>query len=369
MLGTIGLGGIIRWGRHAGAREHARDVDAARHSLLSIQDQLERGILDGADGEAQALYDQLPDTPEACLVLAHASFKTPDVRGQMHGVEVLQRELQEHPARAECAALLAEIHRRMDEQDAATRLEGQAAAGQPDTGAAWYVRSFATRDPNTALRYARQAVKHAPAWDLAWGRVARLCLLAGELDEAQRAGETLLRLGADRVDWSCFLARILLRQDRLAEALERYSAAIDDQRLDSRPYVERAHVQRRRGHYSEAVADYDRGIALIRRAGKSPVWVLHEHAVALWILRQPEAAIKHLWAIRNELRGPFYDDARLYLILREQGARDDADQVLARALRKIADADPWLQKVFWCLAGQLAPAEFVRDAKAHGTAE
>jgi serine/threonine protein kinase/tetratricopeptide (TPR) repeat protein len=358
-LAVVGVWAGIRWSRHATEqRQQAR----GREELLTIQDLLERGQVASAKPKAEAVFTRYPQIPEAALVYAQATFRLVDVRGRAGAIGVLQGELQQDATRSDCAALLAEIYRATGEPDHAAELERQAQRQAPDTAEAWYLRSFATLDKEKALQCARNAANRAPKWALPWERLARLSLLTDNLDEALRAAATLLEIGGDPYEWSRFRGIILAREGRLEEAIQQYDALVRKHGGRPMAYMERGHVYRRLGRYAEAVDDYTTALELNRAGGGLPIWARHHRAVALWILGRIAEAAEDCRAMRADLGRPFYCDARLYVILRDEGRSAEAEEVLSRALRDIGDTEPWLRKVFDCLAKRLAPDDLIHDA-------
>jgi hypothetical protein len=63
--------------------------------------------------------------------------------------------------------------------------------------------------------------------------------------------------------------------------------------------------------------------------------------------------------VREKL-GPTYADARWFLILRDQGLRAEAAEVLESAYRSTGDS--WLRQILKCLNGRLAPETLVEEA-------
>jgi tetratricopeptide (TPR) repeat protein len=97
------------------------------------------------------------------------------------------------------------------------------------------------------------------------------------------------------------------------------------------------------------------------------VWCIYQRATPLWILGRTEEALRDYRDVRRLLGRPSYGDARAFLILREQGRVPEANDLLAAALRDVADA--WLREILRCLAGELTPEALVAEAEARGNAE
>jgi tetratricopeptide (TPR) repeat protein/predicted Ser/Thr protein kinase len=373
-LVMLGLGGGIWWTRYAQEQRHAREAAArqeqrerelieVRRELLQMQDVLERGESTAMVEKASALYGQYPQLPEACLVFAQVSFKDPGVPGRAYAVGLLERELGPGPARWERAALLAEIYRQRGNMAQAEELEARVKRDAPDTAEAWYVRSFATLDHDNALCYSRKATDRAPDWDLAWERRAKLALLTVNLDEALQAAQTLVAIGANRCVWGRFMAWVLVRQGRLDDAIEQYDDMLArDDPEKSNLYYERGHIWRRLGQYEKAVADYDRAVVLNGERPPSNLWIRYQRATPLSILGRTAEAAEDYRACLASLDRPSYSDARLYIILRDEGRPQEAASVVNRALEGVADSGPWLKSIFTCLAEQSAPEELIQSA-------
>ena len=105
-------------------------------------------------------------------------------------------------------------------------LESQAQNEAPNTAAAWFLWTFTTLDPQTAVAYAKRAVECKPEYKLAWERLTHLYVLTGEHEDALAAAQKLMDLGADPYIWACFQGRVLVKLARFAEAVDQYSKAI-----------------------------------------------------------------------------------------------------------------------------------------------
>jgi tetratricopeptide (TPR) repeat protein len=185
-----------------------------------------------------------------------------------------------------------------------------------------------------------------------------------DLTGALRGADTLIHLSEDVPGWTVVKGQILSRQGRFRQAIEQYSRAADMKETYARAYLQRAHAYRRIGAYELAVEDYSR---LMGHAETADNWTQYQRATPLWILGRTDEAIADYERFRNVFGKPFYADARRYLILREQGRADEAERVIRDALREVDD--PWLRRIFACLAGDIAPQDLVADAKTHGSRE
>jgi tetratricopeptide (TPR) repeat protein len=354
--------------RLAVEQERQRELITARREALSIQQVMDLDPRSSdALGRAQILCRQHPELPEAMLVLAQAEYWEPE-KGRAHAIARLRAELERDRGRWDCAALLADIYRGTAEPALAEGLDAQAERDTPDTGAAWYLRSFATLDRTKALQCVRKATKLSPAELLGWERLAYLSELSGDTEEALSAADALLARAGDPLRWIEFKTDVLVRQGRLGEAVEQYSALIHDSPGAYGAYYGRARAYRRMEKYAEAVADYDQAIALALASGRDTNmgWMVYHRATPLWILGRMEDAARDYEAARLALGRPSFGDARLAIILREQGDPGKADEVINRALTGTAGTNPWLESILNCLGGRRTPDELIEIAVGRG---
>ena len=170
---------------------------------------------------------------------------------------------------------------------------------------------------------------------LAWERLARASVITADPNEALRAADQLLAIGTDPVEWTLFRGSILARLGRFDEAIRTYDQAVSLNPRNRDAYHQRAHVWRRLGKYREAVADYTKALDLATAAGGNGVWTQYQRATAQWIGGNPEAAAEDY---RQARAGPtFYSDARRYIVLRDCGRAEEANDVLRTALRSVPD--------------------------------
>jgi tetratricopeptide (TPR) repeat protein len=345
-----------------------RELTRARWTVWWLQYRLECNPGPDALSRAAELYALYPELPEAALVRAQAQYRC----GQRNEVtRFLESMSQIHAARWEFRAMLAEMYRETGDLGRAARLAAQAERDAPDTAAGWYMRSLATFDRQRALWCAEQAVQREPTHALAWARLTTLRLVLGDLDGALRGADRVLALGAPSgpdtplclgfcpMSWHHLRGMILFRRGRFQEAIEEFT------RLNT--YISLAHAYRRIGEYEKAVAAYTRQI---HGAGEATprVWVFYQRATPLWILGRADEALADYRRVRVLLGKPFYSDARAYLILRELDRQEEAEQVLAAALREVENPS-WLRQIFRCLAVDITPDELVADGKARNNLE
>jgi serine/threonine protein kinase/Tfp pilus assembly protein PilF len=342
-------------------RQH--ELANARRTALACQEVLDDGATSSAVRSAEALFERHPELPEARLILAQVLFRNEGL--PRRAIRFLEGQLQRDPSPWASRALLAEIYRLAGNAEQADGLQAQAEGDSPDTAEAWYLRSFATLDLHTALRCARQAVQREPSHALAWQRLTGLCLKTGRLEDALRGADRLIELGQNNAQWIFFKGQAFASQGRFRQAIEQYSQVIAINPLGSKAYRYRAHAYRRVKEYEQSVADYTKAVEL---AGDKASYALpYQRATALWILGRTDEALEDYRQVRVMLGGPFYSDARRFLILRQQGRRREAEEVLQAALGDVKDH--WLRQVFRCLASRITPDELVADGAARDNLE
>jgi len=315
---------------------------------------------------ARGLYTRYPQLPEVRLLWALALYRNEESREQV--ILFLEKRLDRDTASWACRDLLAEIYENSGDAKRAEALRAEAERERPDTPEALYLRSFATLDPEQAVRYAEQAVDRYASTTLeflARQRLAHLRFAAGDLDGALQEADRLIELansgrylreqsayafGSSFV-WVTFKGHVLVRQGRVREGIECYQAC------GNLPPV--AHAYRRLKEYDKAVVAYTE---LIDGASNEvpDVYHLYQRATPLWILGRTEEALADYRRVRILLGRPFYADARQFLILQELDRPGEAREVLEAALRDVKE--PWLRRVFRCLAGEVTPDELVAAA-------
>jgi tetratricopeptide (TPR) repeat protein len=335
-------------------RTARRQLAQARRQALTLQSNMESGI--DVRTAAEALSRQSPQLTEAQLVLASMLFRSEQPFGG--GIAYLENEIRRRPTSWAQRLLLAEMYAKAGESTRAEELRALAEPDAPHTAEAWYLRSFATLHQPTALQCARRCVQADPDHTLAWRRLALLRADARDLDGAIEAADVLIALGETDDPWPAFKAGMLVRLGRVQEAIDVLTEIGD--------LFCRGHAYRRLGEYEKALEDYNHHVAT-RDEKIAPVWVFHQRATPLWILGRPEEALEDYRRVRIRLGRPFYSDARQYLILRDLGRDPEAERVLSKALDDVKD--PWLRRIFKCLAGQLTPEQLVHSPAAASNPE
>jgi tetratricopeptide (TPR) repeat protein len=336
-------------------------VEEARRTALVLQDSAEAGDATASVSLARGLMAAFERTHEPRLALAQALYRSGK---QEDAIVLLERtlleqtllyDLEEWPYRA----LLGEIYRATGDARRAEALQGRPQEKIPDTAEAWYLRSLATLDASEALRSATEAVKRDPTDPLAWTRLTRLRMRAGDFEGAIQGADRLLELGEPAVIWSALKGYALAFQDRFEEGIEQFTRAIAAEPDAMGLLRSRAHLRRKVGDYPGAIADYTRVLEAAEEHWPV-VWDHYQRATPLWIVGRTEEALQDYRRVRLLLGRPHFSDARACLILRYEGRQAEAQQILDAALRDVADS--WLRQVLRCLDGRITPQELVDDA-------
>jgi tetratricopeptide (TPR) repeat protein/predicted Ser/Thr protein kinase len=379
MVAVIAIGVSVRLEARSIKRQHTRQeaealrereqqrgeqLAKARRQLLAAQDQIERGRnISYVEAMAEVAGREYPELREAPLVWAQATFRGAAGTGRYAAILFLQRKVREDPSRWECAALLTEFYRKTGFSDLAAEWGVLAQRETPDTADDWYLRSFTVFDADAAARCAREVTKLAPGNMFAWARLAKLCRITGESKEALDAAKRLIASGGDPSEWVALRAEILLRLGRPQEAVDECDALVRANDKAAHPYRIRAHVQRRVGNYVASVDDYTTTISLsIEQGQQTPLWRYFQRATPLWILGRVREAEEDYRRVRVGAAKPTYGDARLYILLSDQGRIEEANDVLRKALQEVVPDDRWLKAILACLSGRLTPETLIHDA-------
>jgi tetratricopeptide (TPR) repeat protein len=225
---------------------------------------------------------------------------------------------------------------------------------------------MATLDVQTALHCAQEAVRREPSHRLACARLVKLYDLMGDYSAAVPIADQLVKVVRHPAPVLVHKAGLLARMGRFHEAIKTYNRALaaDPGAVDV--YRCRAHVYRKLGEHAKAVADYTK---LIEWEGRETayVWDLYQRASPLWMLGRNAEAVEDYRRVRALRARPSYADARRFLILRDLKRVDEAEVVLADALREVDD--PWLERILRCLGSEVEPGELVADAVEGGNIE
>lgn len=357
VLAAVGWGRAW-WLRRSAAVERERELRAARQEALRAMQRLELGDVSTALAVAETVYARFPALPDALLAANQARARG---RGIDQAVTDLERQTAGSPTYWASRALLSELYQSLGNHARAAQMSAELERAIPDTADAWYLRSLATLSLHQAIAHARQAVARDPGHVLAWLRLAQLDVQTGELGEALRAAERLVALEPDVIERLVLLGQILVRRhewERATEVFEGVSRRAHD-RATVLPHL--ATMYRAQRRYEDAIAAYDALLAPEHtRPGTVPIWYRYQRTTPLWIVGRVEEAAEDCRRVRAALGRPHYADARRYLMLHELGRQDEGQRELMANLREVTD--PWLARIFGCLARAVAPEELVEAA-------
>jgi tetratricopeptide (TPR) repeat protein len=193
-----------------------------------------------------------------------------------------------------------------------------------------------------------------------------------DFDGALLAAGELKKLGDTSEDWQVFEGHVLARQGQFRAAIAHFTRAIAQPDAPPTYYRFRALAHLCLGEYAQAVDDYATGINL---RGTESLWERYQRATTLWILGRHAEAAADYRTVRDWRGHVSYADARLFLVLRDQGRclRQQGRNVAADKVTEQAQAafvaarggvppGSWLAKIFGCLAGESTPDQLMQTA-------
>ncbi len=150
--------------------------------------------------------------------------------------------------------------------------------------------------------------------------------------EAAAAYQRALDIEGDNLDARRGLATALLNSDKLDDALQSYNAIIAAEPQDAQSYIKISEIQRRQGHYDDALATLKKAKALVP---DSEELVFNEALIydALGRYADAEASLKGVLASSSKIDGKYTDAERnnraifldrLALLYREQNKTTEA---------------------------------------------
>lgn len=346
---ALGAFGIWR------ASSPSYDLQAARRDVLDIRCSLLKNGADPLTYSRGIAADRMyPGLVEAVLVKAQAHFFR---REHLYALLLLDDELGRNPSWWPCRALRAEILAPSDSLAASDSLPWLPDTWPGNEGERWYLRSFATLDSHRALLWARKALDREPRHVMALESVTLLSDQAGDLPGALEGASRLIQQGTRLPYWQRYEALLLVRLRRYPEAFEALRQAVASSPRDPAAHTFLASGYRLLRRYDDAVAEYTKAIELSGWQGPA-AWAYFHRGTPQWILGRGEAAAADYRKAYQLLTYPTFANARLYLVLSEMDQREEAAAMLEDARRKVRD-DPWLARIFACLAGDVAPAQLV----------
>ncbi len=309
--------------------------------------------------EAPSRY---PGEPEAVLVSAQASHLRHDHSG---APAVLARALKSDRSHWTYGYLLEEIESRRKPTTEHTRVNSHWDKKLALSADAWYLRSFATLDIDSALAWARRTIALDPHHRLALTAIVRLSEIRGDMESVLTAMETLARDGYRADSWIRYRAELLARLGRYEEALAECDRVIAGWPDNYRGYLLRAKLERRTKRYADAERDFSAAIHTMRGSRYEAGWLYYHRGSVRWLVgRKAEAASDYKEAYER-LAYPTFINARLYILLRELGRQAEAETFLADSRSANID-DVWLSHIFDCLGGALTPERLAAIAESTG---
>jgi len=339
---------------------------ARRHVMILRCELFEEGLiaplLSARTAHAAALQAprSYPELPEAVLTSAQAICMS---RGQYAAANRLTFLLEEHPEQWPYRVMLAEIYAQADNPESTEFRDWQHHVSWEDSAATWYLMSFATLDIQTALARASNALAIDPLHPLYLQYVARLRALAGDEPAALELIAQLVELSPDDLTVLKLQFDLLIKTHRYEEAL-----AVGDRLLTIAPNnygyaMYRAQLHRTLKNYESAVADFTHSIEIQNANNLRVAWQHYHRATPLWILGRREEAAADYRKCYQITTFVTFGNARLYLILEEQGKTDEASAALADARAQV-EPDSWLAQVLDFLAGEMSSAQLHSTAAA-----
>ncbi len=390
ILGLLGHNTGLWWRLHRLERERAAALVIARSEVLAAMENIYGGNAGEGYGRASRVREQYPELRDARLARAQGMFRFPGGTMRHGAIRELEGWLEQEPRSWECAALLGEMHRVAGNVAQAEALASMVTRHMPDTAEAWYLRSLTVLEAESALTFARQAVARRGADAFAWQWFVDLCWLMGDREGALRGADALIQMSANPNRWKVARADALAHMGRLPEAMALYDTVVRAHD-DSEPlaHMQRAHALRKAGDYAEAVDEYTAAIEIaVEREQKGQfaahelpaafvpsarlglaLWAHYHRATARWMTGATAGAIQDYQRIRPALGRSFYGDARLFVLLCDEGRAEEAAEVLSRAMTDVSPDDDWLKAIFDCLAGKTAPAALLDQALGKRDAE
>jgi len=370
---VIAAAGVSAWWKSRAITRHT--VNEARRLVMGLQHEIERGRgnTDKLLGRLGSIATEQPDMPEVHLAHAQLHFRLA-LEQRREGravvaVDDLRRKLDQSSSQWAFRALLAEMQRALGKHEQAELLDSHAKNEAPNTAEAWFLRTFTTLNAPTAADYAKEAIRRAPDYSLAWERLAYLHLLNEEYDDALLVAQKLLSLDTDRCRWMRFQAQVFFEMEKYAESARLYSQVMDLSPGEYGPYKARAVAYLCQKKYTEAVNDFSAAVDI---EGPDSTWIRYARATPLWILgRTAEAADDYRWVCAQH-SSVSHAAARLFLVLHDQArqldkaqkhsegeeVRKEAADMLAEALSRATDSSR-LSEILKCLAGDTQPEELV----------
>ncbi|MFH1844201.1 MAG: serine/threonine-protein kinase [bacterium] len=339
------------------------DLAKARQKTLDLHCLLFDQVDDrNAQAQALAAPGSYPGLPEAVLVRVQAL--TQQGAPQL-ALDLLRSELAADPTQWLYQEMLTDLTVSSDTQSGIDK--GLTVAVAPPAVTAgesaeyWYLRSFTTLDPDSALRRVKEAIRHQADHRLALEAVSRLGEITGDLELALEANSRLLASTDQEQIWRSSRARLLVKSGRYAEAISEYDRLVAFEPTRYINYPLRARAKRRLRQYAGAEADFTRAIQALGSERPATAWLHYHRGTPRFILGRLEEAADDYRTAYRYLTYPTYANARLALVLHDLGRSQAAAAEIRDSRARVRD-NPWLANILACLAGELTPEQLVAAA-------
>jgi tetratricopeptide (TPR) repeat protein len=358
VLGAAALVLVVVWAWQA--MQPAYDREQARIAILEMRHQLLLPIPTNRilRHNALAAPANYPDLPEAVLIKALALS---GVGENSLAMNFLNDQLRADPDQWLYRAMLSEIgvvkDPTVDNDFAAWAGNGK----DRSLADSWYLRSYTTSDHEQALAWSHIALTHDADHKLALENVARLSAMTGDLENGLTASSKLLEMGDPRLGfWLNFRCTMLCRLGRPREALAEIDRVLAERPTSLQYHKLRGQINRWLGDYSAAVEDFTIAIDQAEERGQPAAWFYYHRGTPMWILGRLEEAAEDFRKAYLLLARVSYGNARLFLVLHEQGRHQEAEDALAKA--RLNTEFDWLRNILDCLAGEITPTQLVSAA-------
>lgn len=324
-----------------------------------------------AEGPSEFIFRQCenaifryPGVDEATLINAQAYHLR---RRRSQAAAVLTNAIARDRSQWAYRYLLAEIESKQKPASGGAPVNAVWTGDLASSADAWYWRSFATLNIDSALVWAKQAVYLEPQHLLALTTVAYLAEIERDIESFMAATDELVRQECQADVWLARRITNLLSAGRVDESLSECDRITDTWPNHYRGYFFRARVARRMGRYADAERDFSTAIEKMGDSRYETAWMLYHRGSVRWLMGREEGAADDYETAYRRLGYPTFANARLYVLLHELGRQAEADAAMAEARTANAD-DVWLGRIFDCLTGTLNPTDLAAIAESTGNA-
>jgi serine/threonine protein kinase/tetratricopeptide (TPR) repeat protein len=353
---AVSLLALIIWNR-----SHVPyDPERAKHDMAMAWAQL---LVTPGEPSAQFAasqsYERFKGTLEGKLLGAQLSYFDNNAR---YSIRLLNDRLMKEPSCWPCRLLMAEVYER-EGRIQEGKLQRDRVPPLPDQADVWSRKSLATLDPQSAMRDVHEALRCDPDHVPSLERKLALLAATGDTDGALDCAKRLVELNAGALYWSRYRGNLLILRGAFEEALGTYDYLLRMGSTEITDFARRGQIERRLRRYDLALADFTKAIS-IAKDEYTIAYIYSFRGTVQWILGSPDAAVADYRKAAQLLPTPTYATIRAAIILKGQGRRSDAEELL-RELRAWNNADSssatveWLHSIASCVSGDLAPEALV----------